>query len=46
MREDIKNTLIEKAAESGFDTGKLIFVDHNKSPNNANSANAESSAAD
>jgi apolipoprotein D and lipocalin family protein len=46
MEEDIKNSLIEKAAESGFDTGKLIFVDHNKTPNNANSADAESSAAD
>ena len=46
MKEDIKNTLIEIAAESGFDTGKLIFVDHNKAPNNANSADAEGSAAD
>ena len=46
MKEDIKNSLIEKAAESGFDTGKLIFVDHNKSPNNAHSADAESRAAD
>lgn len=38
MKEDIKYTLIEKAAASGFDISKLIFVDHEKSPNNANSA--------
>jgi len=28
IEEDIKNILIEKAAESGFDTSKLIFVNH------------------
>ena len=46
ITEDIKNYLIEKAAVSGFDTSKLIFVDHDKSPNNANSADAKSRAAD
>jgi apolipoprotein D and lipocalin family protein len=38
MNEDIKDTLIEKAAASGFDTSKLIFVDHHKWLNNANLA--------
>jgi len=28
IREDIKDMLIAKAAASGFDTGSLIFVDH------------------
>lgn len=28
IREDIKERLMAKAAASGFDTGKLIFVDH------------------
>jgi apolipoprotein D and lipocalin family protein len=46
LKEDIINTLIEKAAATGFDTSKLIFVDHGKSPNNANSADARSRAAD
>jgi apolipoprotein D and lipocalin family protein len=46
MNEDIKNTLIEKAAASGFETSKLIFVDHDKSPNNANSTDAKSRAGD
>jgi len=32
INEDLKNSLIEKAAASGFDTGKLIFVDHDESP--------------
>jgi apolipoprotein D and lipocalin family protein len=46
LKEDIKVALIEKAATSGFDTSKLIFVDHGKSPNNANSAAAKSRASD
>jgi len=46
MNEDIKYTLIEKAAASGFDISKLIFVDHDKSPNNANSTDAKSRVAD
>ena len=46
MKKDTKNILIEKAATSSFDTSKLIFVDHEKSPNNANSPDAKSSAAD
>jgi apolipoprotein D and lipocalin family protein len=46
MNEDIKYTLIEKAAASGFDISKLIFVDHDKSPNNANSTDAKSRAGD
>lgn len=33
LQEDIKHTLIKKAAASGFDTGKLIFIDHGKLPN-------------
>ena len=28
IKEDIKNILIAKASALGFDTGKLIFVDH------------------
>jgi apolipoprotein D and lipocalin family protein len=36
MNKDIEYTLIEKATASGFDTSKLIFVDHDKSPDNAN----------
>jgi apolipoprotein D and lipocalin family protein len=46
MKEDTKYTLIEKAAESGFDISRLIFVDHDQSPNNANSADAKNRAAD
>ena len=34
LQEDIKNMLIEKASASGFDTGKLIFLDHNNPPAN------------
>jgi len=45
MKEDVKHRLIEKAAAVGFNTSKLIFVDHNKSLNNANSADAKSGAA-
>jgi len=33
MKKDIKDTLMEKAAASGFDINKLIFVDHSESPN-------------
>jgi apolipoprotein D and lipocalin family protein len=44
MNEDIKYTLIEKAAESGFDISKLIFVDHDKPPNKANSADEKTTA--
>lgn len=46
MKEDIKSTLLKKAAASGFDISKLIFVVHDKSPNKANSANAKNRAAD
>ena len=46
MKEEIKYILIKKAEASGFDTSKLIFLDHDKSPNNANSADAKSRAAD
>jgi apolipoprotein D and lipocalin family protein len=46
LRNDIKKVLIGKAAAAGFDTSKLIFVDHEKSPNQANAADAKSSAAD
>lgn len=33
MNEEIKYILIEKATALGFDTSKLIFVDHDKLPN-------------
>jgi len=46
MKEEIKATLLEKAAASGFDISKLIFVNHEKSPTSANSSDAKSSAAD
>ena len=46
MKEDLLNTLMEKAAEAGFDTGRLIFVDHNISPANADPSGAESRADD
>jgi len=46
IKEDVKYALIEKAAASGFDTSKLIFVDHDNLPNKANSADAKSRAAD
>lgn len=46
LKDEIKEILIEKAAASGFDTGQLIFLTHEKSPNNANSTNAKNSAAD
>ena len=42
MNEDMKNTLIEKATKSGFDTSKLIFVDQEKSSNKANSVDSKS----
>ena len=32
INEDLKNSLIEKAAASGFETSNLIFVDHDESP--------------
>jgi apolipoprotein D and lipocalin family protein len=41
MKEDIKSALLEKAAASGFDISKLIFVNHEKSPKKANSADAK-----
>jgi apolipoprotein D and lipocalin family protein len=33
LNADIKDMLIKKAAEAGFDTGKLIFVNHKKTVN-------------
>ncbi|HUX89976.1 MAG TPA: lipocalin family protein [Gallionellaceae bacterium] len=30
MNQEIQNRLVEKAAALGFDTGKLIFVEHDK----------------
>jgi apolipoprotein D and lipocalin family protein len=38
MDEEIKNKLIKMASASGFDTRKLIFVTHEKLPNDANSS--------
>ena len=46
MKEGIKYILIEKAAALGFETSKLIFLDHDKLLNNAYSADAKSRAAD
>ena len=46
MKEDIKHTLIEAAALSGFETNKLIFVDHGNLPDNANAADSKSRAVD
>ena len=37
INADLKNKLIEKAAALGFETNKLIFVDHGKVPDNATS---------
>lgn len=45
MKSDIKNILVKKAAASGFDTSKLIFLTHDKLPDNANSNDTKSSAA-
>jgi len=44
LKKDIKNMLIEKAKASGFDTSKLIFLDHSNHPSKANSANTKESA--
>ncbi len=41
MNEDVKFTLIEKAAAAGFDVSKLIFVDHDKSPDKAHSSDVK-----
>ena len=46
MKQDIKDTLIEAVSASGFETNKLIFVDHGKLPDNANAADAKSRDAD
>ena len=40
MKEEIKASLIEKAAALGFDTRNLIFVDHEESSDNANTSPA------
>ncbi|MGB5397436.1 MAG: lipocalin family protein, partial [Gammaproteobacteria bacterium] len=32
ISQELINMLIEKASASGFDTGKLIFVSHEKMP--------------
>lgn len=45
MDEGIKNTLIEKAAAAGFDTDKLIFLDHNNLPGSGGSAGQEKGSA-
>ena len=36
LAQDIVNILIEKAAAAGFETGKLIFVEHDNSSGNPN----------
>ncbi len=46
MKEEIKYILIEKAAALGFETSKLIFLDHDKLFNNTNSADTKKRAAD
>ncbi len=34
LNDDIKASLIEKATKAGFDTSKLIFIDHTEPPKN------------
>ena len=46
MKEEIKYILIEKAAALGFETSKLIFLDHDKLLNNTNSADTKRRVAD
>lgn len=36
MSKEIKSALLEKAAENGFDISQLIFVNHEKFPDKAN----------
>jgi len=36
LKDDIKNMLLEKAMASGFDTSKLIFLDHKNQPETTN----------
>jgi len=44
MKEKIKYILLEKAAALGFDTSKLIFLNHDKLPGKANSDEAKNRA--
>jgi apolipoprotein D and lipocalin family protein len=46
LKDEIKNKLIKKAVDSGFNTSKLIFLDHKNQPDNANSGDANNSVAD
>jgi len=46
MNKEIKNKLIKTASESGFDSRKLIFLTHDKSPNSANSLDAKINVTD
>lgn len=41
LEEDITRSLLQKAAASGFDTGKLIFVDQGESPDPGDSADTK-----
>ena len=43
MDEEIKNKLIKMASASGFDTRKLIFLTHEKLPNDASSSDEQNS---
>jgi len=36
LNGDIKDMLVEKAADSGFDTAKLIFLNHDEAPDKIN----------
>jgi hypothetical protein len=40
-KEEIKDILIKKAAALGFETSKLLFLDHDKLSGKANSTDAK-----
>jgi len=46
MEKDLIESLMEKAAAAGFDTGRLIFVDHESPPGNADSVETEGRTSD
>lgn len=46
LEDDVQAMLVEKAAASGFDTSKLIFLDHTIPPESASPADAKDRSAD
>jgi len=46
MEKNLIESLMEKAAAAGFDTGRLIFVDHESPPGNADSVETEGRTSD